>query len=275
MVLGYAVSLWPGEDDILKAMSDTRIVLVVPCFNEAERLRTVRDRFVNYATKHRQVEFLFVDDGSIDDTSPMLQDLCDELEGRADLLRRRSNGGKAAAVRQGMAKALESGPDFVGYWDADLATPLVELDLFLSVLEAQPETLLVAGCRVESSDQSVRRNRVRYWAGRIIARAIARSLRLPIRDTQCGAKLFRVFPGFADIWRTEFCSNWLFDVEVIIRLRDRFPDSLGDTTIFEKPLSAWRDVPGSKVRPLDFFRAFGELSDIRARYGAIIQPAAL
>jgi glycosyltransferase involved in cell wall biosynthesis len=121
-------------------------IVVVPCYNEALRLN-VR-AFTQFRLSGNWVEFLFVNDGSEDATLETLQQArC----GSPDTIRVRDqqpNQGKAEAVRTGMLEALATGADFVGYWDADLATPLSELPGFLHVLEERPDVDVVLGSRV-------------------------------------------------------------------------------------------------------------------------------
>jgi hypothetical protein len=91
---------------------------------------------------------------------------------------------------------------------------------------------------------------------------------MPIYDTQCGAKLFRATPDLAEVLKEPFCSRWIFDVELIARFV-QLHDGDGrrvSNRIYEFPLHCWHDVPGSKVRPRDFFRAARELLMIRTRY---------
>jgi hypothetical protein len=103
----------------------------------------------------------------------------------------------------------------------------------------------------------------------VFATAASLVLGLPIYDTQCGAKLFRVLPGTRDLFIEPFLTRWLFDVEIIARLiRSRRQTTLPQPAdiIYEFPLSEWRDVKGSKVRPKDFVTAFIELATIYRRY---------
>jgi hypothetical protein len=114
---------------------------------------------------------------------------------------------------------------------------------------------------------SIERRAIRHYAGRVVATRISRTLRVATYDTQCGAKLFRVDAMPAGLFDAPFETRWLFDVEVLARL------SRPADVVIEVPLSVWHDVPGSKVRALDFFRAFLDLRRIRKRYGR--RPASL
>lgn len=90
-----------------------RTVLVIPCYNEAARLRP--ERFRAFLSAHPEVSLLFVDDGSTDGTAEAL--------GGFEVLRLARNRGKGEAVRQGVLHCLSSGraPDYIGFLDADLA----------------------------------------------------------------------------------------------------------------------------------------------------------
>src|SRR5207249_2480818 len=97
-----------------------RAIVVVPCYNEARRLnvRAIQE----FARRTEFADLLFVNDGSRDETLELLERLNQSHPGRFSLLHLAKNGGKAEAVRQGLLLALRSGADYVGFWDADLAT---------------------------------------------------------------------------------------------------------------------------------------------------------
>src|SRR5262249_49795595 len=100
-----------------------RTTIVVPCFNEAARLRP--DGFQPLA-EAEDVELLFIEDGSTDDTRPVLDELAARWP-RARVLAMAENVGKAEGVRRGMLDGLARGAEVVGYLDADLATPADEM----------------------------------------------------------------------------------------------------------------------------------------------------
>lgn len=247
--------------------SEYRVSLVIPCYNEATRLDV--QRFREYLAGNRQSRILFVDDGSTDQTGRVLEQVRSGHEHCAEILRCGKNKGKAEAVRRGLTYALENfHQEIVGYWDADLATPLDSVGRFLTVLDNRPEIEMVFGSRVKLLGRYVERRPVRHYLGRVFATFVSQMLRLPIYDTQCGAKLFRVTPAIRQIFVEPFLSKWVFDVEIIARylkLYGNDPKRL-EQIIYEYPLETWIDIPGSKVHPTDFLIALQDLFRIKRKY---------
>src|SRR5450755_4385970 len=110
-----------------------RVMVVVPCFNEAKRLDA--SAFGAFALTGHELTFVFVNDGSTDATMSVLSTIRDSAKSKCEIVDLVKNGGKAEAVRQGMLHALALRPDYVGYWDADLAAPLSELTGFLELMQ--------------------------------------------------------------------------------------------------------------------------------------------
>lgn len=246
------------------------VLVVVPCYNEAARLDGAA--FVQFAQANPGVRFLFADDGSRDATAAVLERLCAGAPQQLRWFSLAENRGKAEAVRQGFLHAFagEPPPDAVGFWDADLATPLTDIPAFAELLERTPRLLAVFGSRVNLLGRDVRRKLWRHYLGRVFATAASAVLRLPIYDTQCGAKLLRVTPEVQQVFAEPFVSPWIFDVEIIARLRDRLAAAGGPAArdvIYEYPLLVWRDVAGSKVKLHHFVRVFFDLFRIWWRSG--------
>ena len=124
-----------------------RTVIVIPCYNEADRLDG--ERFAECVSGANGLGLLFVDDGSTDTTAQVLAALVRRVPDRIRALRLAANQGKSGAVRAGVLAALAGGPVYVGFWDADLATPLSAIPRFVEALEARPLLLGAIGARVK------------------------------------------------------------------------------------------------------------------------------
>jgi dolichyl-phosphate beta-glucosyltransferase len=239
------------------------LVLVVPCYNEAVRLDP--KVFVRFVTTHPGVQMVLVDDGSVDGTGEILDRIRGAAPASVTMLRQSSNRGKGEAVRAGMLAALSVRPRVIGFFDADLSTPLQAVDDFLAVLRTRPAVELVLGSRVMLMGRDIRRRPSRHYLGRVFATAASHALDLPVYDTQCGAKMLRVNAATASLFAVPFRSRWVFDVELIARYL-RLPAAPGEPSrrdrIYELVLPAWHDRPGSKVQWFDFPRAMVDLGHI-------------
>jgi len=243
--------------------------VVIPCYNEAARLRVDAYEAFLRSDASYGVQLLFVNDGSQDGTLGVMEGMRERFPKRVTLLNQQPNRGKAEAVRQGMLQVIAEGKSKVtGFWDADLATPLDLIPKFLELMKERPELHLVLGARVRLLGHQIHRQPMRHYLGRFFATAVSLLLRLPVYDTQCGAKLFRINSELEQVLAEPFHSRWIFDVEILARylaFHHGHSEELG-AEMYEYPLPAWSDVKGSKVRGTDFFRAFGELMTIYRRH---------
>lgn len=243
--------------------------VVVPCYNEASRFRAEAFEEFLGSPENGNVRLLFINDGSRDATLAVLRGFRDRYPERVDVLDQQPNRGKAEAVRNGMLHVIASGQAHItGFWDADLATPLEQITDFLKLLTARPNLTMVFGARVRLLGRAIQRQQLRHYLGRCFATVVSVLLKLPIYDTQCGAKLFRITPELRQVLAEPFHSRWIFDVEILARyLQADGGDSrrLGNE-LYEYPLPVWTDVAGSKVGSTDFLRAFGELAVIYRRH---------
>ena len=230
------------------------VAVVVPCFDEAARFDV--DAFVGLAAKVDRL--LLVDDGSTDGTAALLDAVADRAGDRVRVLRLGRNGGKAEAVRAGLAAALDGGATIAGYFDADLATPVDELLRLIDVLhgDADPRRRARQPCRParprdrappdpplprpvvrNGSQPHARGPRVRHAVRRqgVPGHAGASRRRSPHRSPTAGRS-------------TSSCSR------ACCTPPERSCRSRAEA-IVEVPLRAWRDVAGSKVRPVASVRA--------------------
>ena len=242
---------------------DGTTALVVPCYNEAARLQPAR--FLEALSTYNWLRLVMVDDGSRDATREVLAALAAQADGRIDVLALARNSGKAEAVRRGMQRAIALGAVYAGYWDADLSTSFLELPAFQSVFRREPQIEIVLGSRVRLLGHEIDRTPSRHYIGRVFATGASLALALPVYDTQCGAKVFRVNDRTAALFEKPFATRWIFDVEMLARYVDGPAPAeappLADR-IYELPLRRWADEPGSKVRPKDGIRAALDLMRI-------------
>ena len=93
----------------------------------------------------------------------------------------------------------------------------------------------------------VKRSTVRHYFGRVFATAASMLLKIPVYDTQCGAKTFRADLA-KQIFAEPFISSWLFDVELMARILSLKGKAITLTILLEVPLHEWIDKKGSKIR---------------------------
>jgi glycosyltransferase involved in cell wall biosynthesis len=238
--------------------------IVVPCYNEGSRLPT--DAFRRRLSQPG-VEFIFVDDGSRDGTSERIEEIRAGHEACVTRIRLEANRGKAEAIRAGMQHAFARDAKFVGFWDADLATPLEAIEAFMRLLDERPEIEMVFGSRIKLLGRHVQRRATRHYLGRVFATVVSMLLRLPVYDTQCGAKIFRVDDATRGLWAAPFAGRWTFDVELLARYIERIGSArLAAEHIYEYPLERWEDVAGSKVRPVHFLTGLRDVARVYWKY---------
>ncbi len=226
-------------------LSNPKVVIVIPCYNEEHRLNT--EEFRDFAAEHPEISLLFVDDGSSDGTWSVLSTLCNRNLPNLQQLRLNCNQGKAEAVRQGLIAALKDEPDFVGFWDADLATPLEPIIDFVSEMTQREDLLMVTGCRLVRLGARVRRRNLRHYLGRVFATIVSNHLKLPVYDSQCGAKVLRAKAAEVVVEKP-FSSKWFFDVEIFKRLIKEYGRDRVSSSVLEFPLIQWLETPGSKLK---------------------------
>ncbi len=233
---------------------------VIPCFNEQDRLPAAE---ILAFAQAEDVRLLLVDDGSTDATRAQLVDIAHAAPARVRVLGLDVNVGKGEAVRRGLLDALAGGAPIVGYADADLATPRLEL-LRLRDELVRRELSVVTGARVKLVGVQIDRKAMRHYLGRVFATCAALVLRTPYYDTQCGAKLFRATPLLQLALEAPFRSRWAFDVELLGRLMVGMGNEPGldMSTLRELPLETWVDVGESKLRPGGMIRSGLDLARI-------------
>ncbi|MFP4242323.1 MAG: glycosyltransferase [Chitinispirillaceae bacterium] len=238
--------------------------IVIPCYNEGSRLDL--EKFHRYLEEQQAVDFCFVDDGSKDNTYELLEKFALKHFERVKLVRNSKNMGKAEAVRKGVLHSLSSDSyDFVGYFDADLSTPLCQIGLLREVLITDSRCIMALGSRFRHLGARIERNEMRHYLGRVFSTFASIILKLPVYDTQCGAKLVRA-ESAAALFKDHFTSRWLFDVELLARIitSEGYEATLRE--VVEVPLQIWIEKGDSRLNFKSVLRVPFELLKIQRRY---------
>lgn len=224
-------------------LATAETMIVVPCYNEEARLDA--EAFLSFLADRPALSFVFVNDGSRDGTLNRLLDLYKRNPVQVHVVNLSQNSGKAEAVRAGLQYACSTGVGRVGYWDADLATPLHAIGDFEQIMDRYFDVTVVFGARRQLLGHRINRTLTRRTVSRICATLARLAVGLPISDTQCGAKLLRNTPELRDAIATPFTAGWLFDVELFTRIASA--SAVPQRRFYELPLSEWTEIAGSKV----------------------------
>jgi dolichyl-phosphate beta-glucosyltransferase len=239
-----------------------RIFLVIPCYNEGKRLPLIE--YESFLEQSDQVSICFVNDGSSDNTLAILHSLCNKFNSKAHLISYPKNAGKAEAVRRGVAFCSQNfNFKYIGYFDADLSTPLTACFKLKSYLTNGIEFSF--GSRIMKIGSVIERSSGRHLIGRIIATIISNMLKMKVYDTQCGTKLFT--KDLSEyLFKDPFISQWLFDVELFFRMIKKYGMEEALNKMIEVPLDRWINKDESKVKTAYFFKLWFDLYAINRKY---------
>jgi dolichyl-phosphate beta-glucosyltransferase len=241
-----------------------KVGIIIPCYNESERLS--EKFFTDFVNTNGFVNLCFVNDGSKDGTLNILQDIKAKSPDRISVIDQKKNTGKAEAVRKGIIYMLTQRQyDFVGYFDADLSTPLAEIEYFFLFQKFKPECLVMLGSRVNRMGTRIERKAYRHYLGRIFSTMASMVLKMPVYDTQCGAKIFETELA-RQIFHSPFISPWLFDLELLARISEKKGLSEAKKIILEIPLNEWTHKSGSKIKLLHILKICIDLTRISWYY---------
>jgi len=241
-----------------------KIGIVVPCYNEAKRIRL--DNFERHILTNSNHYFCFVNDGSTDETLKILEQFSIKFPNQVFIHTNTKNLGKAETVRYGVNYLFSLNTfDIIGFLDADLATPLFEIEQIIQVFENENK-LIVFGSRIKHLGGNIDRKFIRYFLGRLFATIVSNwILKTAVYDTQCGFKFFRsaIISG---IFSEEFKSKWFFDIELFCRAIQKYSDKDINEIAQEKFLTTWKDIKGSKIKLRDYFKVPFELIKLKQHY---------
>ena len=237
-------------------MSGPRWSVVIPAFNEAQRLPRYLAEVVTYFDgRDEGYEVLVVDDGSTDGTRDAVAQMT-RAHGPVRLLRGESNEGKGAAVRRGM---LAARGEYRLFTDADGATPIGEVKRLEAALMGGAQ-IAVGSRALADPSVSVVARRHRVIAGRVFSWIVQRFVMPGVVDSQCGFKAFTA-KAAVDLFEKLRTPGFGFDVELLLLARAQ------GYRIAEVAVN-WADQPGSKVRVLgNGPRMLWEVAVARLRVG--------
>jgi glycosyltransferase involved in cell wall biosynthesis len=237
--------------------------VIIPAYNESDRLRqTIAAAAAYLAAQPYSAALVVVDNGSVDTTADIAA--VGRLGPVPVHLIGCSRPGKGAAIQRGV---LTSEARFVGFVDADLATPMETLDRVVPLLEGGTSVVVgsrrCAGASYEVEQTPVRR--LGSWVFHQLAQMVVPG----VDDTQCGFKFFRG-PAAKKIFDSCTVNGFAFDVELLALARRLGYD------VVEVPV-AWSDRDGSTFSALrDGPRAMSDIlsTAVRLRAAAPVAAAA-
>jgi glycosyltransferase involved in cell wall biosynthesis len=232
-----------------------KLSIVVPAFNEAERLGASLRAIVAYLSQRREEnELIVVDDGSDDDTRAVAeQSLADSAAVATRVIRYEPNRGKGHAVRMGLMAAQAN---IVLFSDADLSTPITEAPKLVDPIFNGECDLTFGSRALDRSLIGVHQPWRREQGGRVFNLIVRLATGLPFWDTQCGFKAFRM-NVCRPLIEAARIDRFGFDVELI------YLAHLAHLRLREVPVR-WDHDPGSKVSVMrDSFRMVDEVRRIR------------
>ncbi len=230
-------------------MKNPEISIVIPCYNEEERIFNTIKTISNYFNKIRY-EIIVIDDGSNDSTRKIISSIKNIV-----INPKRYNRGKGFSIREGV---LKSKGKKILITDADLSTPIDEyqkLDKFIDQFE------IIIGSR-GLKDSEVQNNIFRILFGKI-GNFLIRPIIKNIKDTQCGFKLFNAKTA-KHLFSLQTINGFGYDFEILFLAQKR------GLKIKEVPIK-WKSSNESKVNPIDYPKTFIELmkvifNDINNKY---------
>ncbi|MCX7550561.1 glycosyltransferase [Xanthomarina sp. F2636L] len=224
-----------------------KICVIIPCYNEGLRFNI--EAYNQFLNTHQELDMCFVNDGSSDNTLDLLNQLQTRFN-TVSVMNLEKNVGKAEAIRYAVLSISAENYKYLGYLDADLSTSLDEM-LRISTFTSESAKFIL-GSRIKTLNTSIKRNPLRHILGRALATIVnTLILKLPIYDTQCGAKIIKTSLA-KDIFKQPFVSKWLFDIELLLRINKLKGSQFCKQYILEVPLKKWHDNGNTRITFTDF-----------------------
>ncbi|HEY4285637.1 MAG TPA: glycosyltransferase [Puia sp.] len=241
-----------------------KICIIIPCYNEERRFD--QNSFIKFLDANPSYEFCLVNDGSKDRTADILNELAGRYDRRISVLDLKDNVGKAEAVRKALLFCEEKALyDYIGYIDADFSAPLSEINHMLAFCNGELTHFIIGGSRIKRLGANILRKPSRHYLGRIFATFGGWILKLPVYDSQCGLKLIKA-EVVRQLFSEPFITKWLFDLELLFRLRNIVGPETVNSKSLEIPLNEWVEKGGSKITLFNFLRVPYDLLRIHYKY---------
>jgi glycosyltransferase involved in cell wall biosynthesis len=229
--------------------------LVIPAYNEERCLErnfgTVK-AFLD--TLNKEYEIVFVNDGSTDTTSAIVEDII-KNNPRCRFLSRPTNRGKGDAVRRGV---LSADGQYIVFTDADLAVPIRFVAICLRKLEGGAP-MVIGSRHLPSSSFKVREGPLRQVCGEVFRRLARLGLGLKVSDITCGLKGLERKTAYALFSRSKI-DRWGYDAEIIFLARKL------QYTIEEVPVDWYHSFDSKVSLGIDALRTFTEMCRVRYYY---------
>ena len=214
------------------------VSIIIPAYNEAHRLEasiTALDKYLGSVQWSH--ELILVVEKSSDDTLELAQRLARGVRGM-NVTGHDAQRGKGCAVRAGMLRARG---EIAFFMDADLSTPLQEMERFIARYSESPRVDVLVGNRQHArSEILMQQHFLRRKMGQTFNAILRVIAGIRLADTQCGFKAFRRAAREA-IFPLQKLDGFAFDVEVLL-----LAERLGFVT--EDMPVQWCNAEGSKVR---------------------------
>ena len=225
-----------------------KISIVIPAFNEEKRIGKTLKKISHYLKNKRfDYEIIIVDDGSTDKTREVVKKFLKNK--KIILTKKRKNKGKGFSIREG---ALRAKNKLILFSDADLSTPIEELDKFLK--DINKYDIIIGSRAIKGANIRIKQPTYRVLIGKIFNKIVRLLAVKRIKDTQCGFKLFK---NCKDIFKKQTIEGFGFDVELL------YIAQKNGLKIKEVPV-IWLNVEGSRVSALkDSIRMFCDLIKIK------------
>jgi len=231
--------------------------IIIAAYNEENRIGESLLKIKAYLdARGSDYEIIVVDDGSTDNTRQMAANYKSEIT-NLKVIGYPENKGKGYALRQGV---FASKGDAVLLTDADLSTPIDELDRLLPLISNQQHDVVIGSRALEPNKVLKKQPWWRQGMGKTFNRIVKVLVLDGFNDTQCG---FKLFSGEAakSLFKEARIDRFAYDVE-ILALAKKNGYRISEMAV------RWINSPESKVNPIfDSMQMLFDLVKIRLRMG--------